>query len=63
MRRKQWDHISDSAKDLVRQMLVVDPNQRITVDEALEHPWIRVIINNLYIYNNLYIQGLIIYIL
>lgn len=43
MRRKQWDHISESAKDLVKQMLMVDPNQRITVEEALEHPWIRVI--------------------
>jgi serine/threonine protein kinase len=43
MRRKQWDHISDSAKDLLRQMLVLDQNCRITAEEALEHPWIRVI--------------------
>lgn len=42
MRRKQWDQISDSAKDLVKRMLVVDPNNRITVEEALDHPWIRV---------------------
>jgi serine/threonine protein kinase len=42
MRRKQWEQISDSAKDLVKQMLVVDPNNRITVEEALNHPWIRV---------------------
>lgn len=42
MRRKQWDHISDSAKDLVRRMLIVDQNNRITVEEALDHPWIRV---------------------
>ncbi len=42
MRKKQWDNISDSAKDLVKQMLTKDQNNRITVEEALEHPWIRV---------------------
>lgn len=41
MRKKQWDHISDSAKDLVRLLLTKDPNNRITVEEALNHPWIR----------------------
>ena len=43
MRKKQWDHISEPARDLVRKMLLLDPNNRITVEEALEHPWIRVI--------------------
>ena len=42
MRKKQWDHISDPAKDLIRLMLTLDPNSRITVEEALEHPWIKV---------------------
>ena len=42
MRKKQWDHISESAKDLIRQMLVKDQKNRITVEEALEHPWISV---------------------
>ena len=41
MRKKQWDHISDPAKDLVRQMLTLDPNSRITVEEALDHSWIK----------------------
>lgn len=44
MRHKQWDHISETAKDLIRQMLVLDQNNRITVEEALDHPWIRVIL-------------------
>ena len=52
MRRKQWDHISDNAKDLVKKMLTLDPNKRITVDEALEHPWIKVFLN--YFYNFLF---------
>ena len=45
MKRKQWDNISESAKDLVRQMLVLDQNHRITAKEALDHPWIRVILD------------------
>jgi serine/threonine protein kinase len=42
MRKRQWDHISESAKDLVKKMLLLDQNKRITVEEALNHPWIRV---------------------
>jgi len=42
MRKKQWNSISDSAKDLVKKMLNLDPNSRIKVEEALEHPWIKV---------------------
>ncbi|KAJ5080104.1 serine/threonine-protein kinase fhke-related [Anaeramoeba ignava] len=33
--------ISDSAKDLVRNLLKVNPNQRLTADQALNHPWIK----------------------
>ena len=36
----RWNHISDHAKDLIRQMLTVDPEERITVAEALNHLWI-----------------------
>ncbi len=36
----KWAHVSDSAKDILRQMLRVDPLDRITVDKALKHPWI-----------------------
>eukprot|EP00696_Hemimastix_kukwesjijk_P008426 gnl/Hemi2/20635_TR6844_c0_g1_i1.p1 gnl/Hemi2/20635_TR6844_c0_g1~~gnl/Hemi2/20635_TR6844_c0_g1_i1.p1 ORF type:complete len:414 (-),score=25.99 gnl/Hemi2/20635_TR6844_c0_g1_i1:94-1335(-) len=35
-----WDTISDSAKDLIRHMLVVDPLHRFTAEQCLEHPWI-----------------------
>lgn len=31
-----------SAKDVVRKLLVVDPTKRMTVDEALQHPWLQV---------------------
>jgi len=36
-----WDSIGDSALDLIDRMLTVDPEERITVEEALEHPWIQ----------------------
>ena len=35
-----WDCISDSAKDLVRRMLVVDPSKRLTAEQCLQHRWI-----------------------
>nr|UXX22575.1 calmodulin-domain protein kinase 11 [Hevea brasiliensis] len=36
-----WPNISESAKDLVRRMLVRDPRKRITAHEVLCHPWVR----------------------
>jgi serine/threonine protein kinase len=39
----EWDNISEYGKDLIRKMLQLDPNERITASQALEHPWIKVI--------------------
>ncbi|XP_049870946.1 peripheral plasma membrane protein CASK isoform X2 [Pectinophora gossypiella] len=36
-----WDDISDAAKDLVQRMLTVDHTQRITIQDVLNHRWIR----------------------
>lgn len=36
----EWDEISETAKDLIRRMLVVQPRKRITAAEALEHPFL-----------------------
>ncbi|KAK6942508.1 EF-hand domain [Dillenia turbinata] len=36
-----WPSISESAKDLVRKMLVRDPRKRLTAHEVLCHPWIQ----------------------
>ncbi|CAO3652915.1 unnamed protein product [Mucor hiemalis] len=35
-----WSDISQSAKNLIDRLLTFDPNQRITAEEALAHPWI-----------------------
>ncbi|KAJ1980726.1 hypothetical protein H4R35_001012 [Dimargaris xerosporica] len=34
-----WKHISPRAMDFISKLLQVDPNQRMTAVEALEHPW------------------------
>ncbi|KAF9676509.1 hypothetical protein SADUNF_Sadunf08G0009300 [Salix dunnii] len=36
-----WPSISESAKDLVRRMLVRDPKSRLTAHEVLCHPWVQ----------------------
>ncbi len=38
---KEWTAISPEAKDLIKQMLTFEPNQRITALEALNHEWIK----------------------
>eukprot|EP01098_Paradermamoeba_levis_P012235 TRINITY_DN5308_c0_g1_i3.p1 TRINITY_DN5308_c0_g1~~TRINITY_DN5308_c0_g1_i3.p1 ORF type:complete len:190 (+),score=39.47 TRINITY_DN5308_c0_g1_i3:391-960(+) len=35
-----WADVSESAKDLVQRLLVVDPMKRFTAKQALQHPWI-----------------------
>ncbi|KAH9606868.1 hypothetical protein KSS87_019702 [Heliosperma pusillum] len=39
--RDPWPRISTQAKDLVKCMLDQNPYHRLTVDEALEHPWLK----------------------
>jgi len=34
-----WDSVGDPALDLIDRMLTVDVNERITIDECLQHPW------------------------
>ncbi|NWV34122.1 KCC4 kinase, partial [Grantiella picta] len=35
-----WDEVSPNAKDLVRKLIVLDPQKRLTVYQALNHPWV-----------------------
>ncbi len=36
-----WDDISKSAQDLVSHLLTVNPDRRYSIEEFLNHPWIR----------------------
>ena len=36
----EWDSVTSEAKNLIRQMLTVDPEKRISPEMALKHPWI-----------------------
>ncbi|CAB4057457.1 CAMK2 [Lepeophtheirus salmonis] len=36
----EWDTVTPEAKNLINQMLTVNPAKRIRSDEALKHPWI-----------------------
>ena len=40
--RSQSQLTANAARDLISKMLVIDPNQRISVEEALNHPYINV---------------------
>ncbi|KAK5931257.1 hypothetical protein CgunFtcFv8_027420 [Champsocephalus gunnari] len=35
-----WDDVSLNAKDLVSKLIVLDPHKRLSVREALQHPWV-----------------------
>jgi len=35
------EHVSEEARDLVQRMLDKDPRTRITIEEALNHPWVK----------------------
>lgn len=34
-----WDEVSADAKDLISNMLVINPEKRITIEEIYQHPW------------------------
>jgi serine/threonine protein kinase len=38
----QFDTVSETAKDLIRKLLVADPKKRLTAKQALEHPFLKV---------------------
>lgn len=39
---KTWGNVSPLAKDLIRRLLVVKPENRLTADEALRHEWMKI---------------------
>ena len=39
MEGEEWNRVSNEAKDLIKQMLTFNPEERISAEEALKHPW------------------------
>jgi serine/threonine protein kinase len=37
-----WNHIGPDAKDLISNMLHLNPDKRLTIQEVLAHPWLKV---------------------
>ena len=35
-----WNNVSDEAKDLIKNLLLVDSRKRFTAKQALEHSWV-----------------------
>lgn len=40
LNKEIWEEVSNDAKDLVKKLLEVDPNKRLSATEALNHRWI-----------------------
>jgi len=38
---EEWSTISSEAKDFIRKLLVVNPSERMTASQSLEHEWIK----------------------
>ena len=35
-----WDNVSENAKDLIKKLLIVEPEKRLSTEEILKHPWL-----------------------
>jgi serine/threonine protein kinase len=48
---ERWSNVSFECKDLVKGLLNIKENERLTVDQALNHPWVyrHLIIINTYL--------------
>lgn len=38
----EWQNVSQSAKDLIKGMLIVDPAGRLTIEQVMKNLWIAV---------------------
>lgn len=37
---EEWNDISSDARDLIKKLLNTDPNERLTIEQVMQHPWI-----------------------
>lgn len=48
---ENWEGVSEEARDLVRGLLTLDVKRRLTVDQALDHPWLKKAREELVVHN------------
>lgn len=41
-----WSTISEEAKDLIKKLICINPNKRLTAKEAMNHPWFKDVYRN-----------------
>ena len=41
----ELDNVSDEGKNLIKQMMTYNPEDRISADQALSHPWVKMFDN------------------
>ncbi|KAB7494788.1 Serine/threonine-protein kinase Chk2 [Armadillidium nasatum] len=41
MKKSVWDQVSEQATDLVRKLLIVNPDERFSAEQVLEHEWLQ----------------------
>ncbi|XP_018666684.2 MAP kinase-activated protein kinase 5 [Ciona intestinalis] len=37
---REWERVSEPAKDIVRKLLCVDPHERMNIEDLVQHPWL-----------------------
>jgi serine/threonine protein kinase len=42
----EWDDVTDGPKDLIQKILVTEPEERLTIDEALSHDFFQIIVSS-----------------
>jgi serine/threonine-protein kinase Chk2 len=40
-RHQNWKRVSVQAKDMIKKILKVNPDDRLSLDEILKHPWLK----------------------
>jgi len=57
-----FEHVSDAGKDFIKNLLVLDPSERHTAAQALQHPWLtdnRVYVEVLYSLETSWMKGML----
>lgn len=42
---KMWEEVSDAAKHFISEIFTVDPKRRLTLEQMLEHEWMKIDLN------------------